>query len=96
MSQAPPEAGRGHEAGAYAIRLRGHLDSRWASRLEVSSLRHDGDGTTTLIVRVVDQAALHGVLHKIRDLGLPLISAVPADPVDPHAGAPSEQEGEIT
>ena len=86
MSQAPSGAGSGREAGFYEIRLRGHLGPRWANRLEVSSLSRESDGTTALRVAVVDQAALHGLLHKIRDLGLPLISVVPAERVDtPHA-----------
>jgi hypothetical protein len=82
MNQTPSGAGSGREVGLYEIRLRGHLDQRWATRLEVSSLSHESDGTTVLRVTVVDQAALHGLLHKIRDLGLPLISVVPADRVD--------------
>jgi hypothetical protein len=91
MSQAPSGAGSGREAGFYEIRLRGHLGPRWANRLEVSSLCHESDGTTALRVTADDQAALHGLLHKIRDLGLPLISVVPAErvdtthaPIDPH------------
>jgi hypothetical protein len=91
MSQKASGAGSQQEVGFYEIRLRGHLGPRWASRLEVSSLSHDSDGTTALRVTVVDQAALHGLLHKIRDLGLPLISVVPAEqadttraPIDPH------------
>ena len=82
MSQTPSGAGSGREAGFYEIRLRGHLGPRWANRLEVSSLSPDSDGTTALRVTVVDQAALHGLLHKIRDLGLPLISVVPAEQAD--------------
>jgi hypothetical protein len=81
MSQAPSGAGSGREAGFYEIRLRGLLGPRWANRLEVSSLSHESDGTTALRVTAGDQAALHGLLHKIRDLGLPLISVVPAEPV---------------
>ena len=91
MSQAPSGAGSGREAGFYEIRLRGHLGPRWANRLEIARLSYDSDGTTALRVTVVDQAALHGLLHKIRDLGLPLISVVPAEqadtthaPIDPH------------
>jgi hypothetical protein len=77
MSQTPSGVGSGREVGLYEIRLRGHLGPRWATRLEVSSLSHESDGTTALRAAVVDQAALHGLLHKIRDLGLPLISVVP-------------------
>jgi hypothetical protein len=88
MSQISSGAGSGRDVGVYEIRLRGHLGPRWATRLDVSNLSHESDGTTALRVTVVDQAALHGLLHKIRDLGLPLISVRPADRVD-TAHAPS-------
>ena len=58
----------------YEIRLRGHLDPRWAVSLDVPALRHESDGTTTLRTLAVDQAALHGLLQRIRDLGVSLIS----------------------
>jgi hypothetical protein len=80
----PTRSGPGgeREVGFYEIRLRGHLGQRWATRLDVVSLSHESDGTTALRTAVVDQAALHGLLHKIRDLGLPLISVVPVERVD--------------
>ena len=65
-----------HEPGLYEIRLKGQLDERWAERFEGLSLSHDGDGTTILFGQVVDQAALYGLLRKVRDLGLPLLSVV--------------------
>jgi len=90
MSQTLSGVGSERVAGFYEVRLRGHLGPRWANWLEVSSLSHECDGTTALRVTLVDQAALHGLLHKIRDLGLPLISVVPADRVDTtHASHPS-------
>ena len=58
----------------YAIRLNGHLDQRWADWFDGLSFTHDSDGTTLLAGPLADQAALHGVLNKIRDLGLPIIS----------------------
>lgn len=61
---------------SYEIRLRGHLDARWAARLNVPSLTHDGDGTTILAGIAMDQAALHGLLQRLRDLGLPLVSVI--------------------
>jgi hypothetical protein len=60
--------------GRYAIRIKGHLDQRWADWFDGLSFTHDGDGTTLLAGPLADQAALHGVLNKIRDLGLPIIS----------------------
>jgi hypothetical protein len=95
MSQTPSGVGGGPEVGFYEIRLQGHLDQRWETRLEVSSLSHESDGTTALLAPAVDQSALHGLLHKIRDLGLPLISVVPADRVDP-THAPSILTGHET
>ncbi len=69
-----------HEPGRYEIRLKGHLDTRWADRFEDMSFTHESDGTTILSGPVVDQAALHGLLRKVRDLGLPLVSVVQVDP----------------
>ncbi len=67
------------KAGLYEIRIKGHLDPRWADRFEGLRFRHEGDGTTILTGPVVDQAALHGLLRKVRDLGLPLVSVVQVD-----------------
>jgi hypothetical protein len=58
----------------YRIRVSGHLDNRWSGCLGGFSVQRQGDGTTVLVGSVVDQAALHGVLASIRDLGLPLLS----------------------
>ena len=65
-----------HEGGGenYEIRLKGHLEARWADWFDGLTLTHESDGTTVLSGSVVDQAALHGLLAKIRDLGLPLIA----------------------
>ncbi len=62
------------EAGRYEIRLKGHLNARWAERFEGLSLSHASDGTTILSGPVVDQAALYGLLRTVRDLALPLLS----------------------
>jgi len=58
----------------YVIRLQGHLDDSWADWFDGLTFTRAGDGTTTLTGEILDQAALHGVLKKIRDLGLPLLS----------------------
>jgi hypothetical protein len=62
------------EARRYEIRIKGHLDTRWAAWFEGMNLTHAGDGTTALNGMVADQAALHGLLQTLRDLGVPLIS----------------------
>ena len=69
-----------HEPGRYEIRIKGHLDNRWADQFENMSFIHESDGTTILSGPVVDQAALYGLLRKVRDLGLPLVSVIQVDP----------------
>jgi len=65
----------------YEIRLDGHLGTRWAAWLDGLAISCESDGTTVLRGSVVDQAALHGLLQKLRDVGIPLISLtqVPSD-----------------
>lgn len=58
----------------YEIKIKGHLDDCWADWFEGLTFSHESDGTTTLHGPLTDQAALHGVLNGIRDLGLSLIS----------------------
>ena len=60
--------------GRYEIRVKGHLDARWVAWFDGMTLTPDGDGTTLIHGPVVDQAALHGLLGKVRDVGLPLVS----------------------
>jgi len=74
---------RHDEPTLYEIRIKGHLDDRWAEWFDGLSLTHDGDGTTILFGPVVDQAALHGVLRKVRDLALPLVSVIRVDREQP-------------
>lgn len=69
-----------HKPDRYEIRLKGHLDARWAAWFDGLSLSHETDGTTILQGPVIDQAALHGVLRKVRDIGLPLISVIRVEP----------------
>ncbi len=58
----------------YRIRVSGHLDERWSEWFGGLAIHHRADGTSVLVGPVVDQAALHGVIIRIRDLGLPLLS----------------------
>ena len=67
----------------YDIRVRGHLDPRWGAWFDGLSLTRHGDGTTVLHGPVADQSALHGVLQRLRDLGVPLVSVLAAPPGEP-------------
>jgi hypothetical protein len=69
-----------HEPGRYEIRVAGHLDARWAAWFDGLRLRRDDDGTTVIHGPIADQAALHGVLGKVRDTGLPLVSVTCVEP----------------
>ncbi len=80
MSETHASTEHHHEPGLYEIRIVGHLDSRWADRFEGLSFTHESDGTTILHGPVVDQAALHGLLRRVRDLGLPLVSVTRVEP----------------
>ena len=67
------------ESGLYEIRIKGHLDKRWADWFEGLTITLEDDGNTLLTGPVVDQAALHGLLKKVRDLGMPLVSVSPVE-----------------
>jgi hypothetical protein len=67
------------EPGWYEIRLQGRLDERWAAWFDGMTIEPAPDGVTVLRGLIVDQAALHGVLARLRDLGVPLISVKPTN-----------------
>lgn len=69
-----PPAHGGAEPGRYEIRLEGQLDQRWSDWFEGFTLTSESNGTTTLSGPELDQAALHGLLRRVGDLGLTLIS----------------------
>jgi hypothetical protein len=69
-----------YEPGIYEIRIKGHLDDKWAAEFEGLTITLVEDGDTLLTGPVIDQAALHGLLKKVRDLGLPLVSVSPVEP----------------
>jgi hypothetical protein len=68
------------ESGLYEIRLKGHLDDRWSDWFGGLTITLEEDGDTLLTGPVVDQAALYGLLKKVRDLGMPLVSVSPIEP----------------
>jgi hypothetical protein len=65
---------------AYQIRLKGQLDSEWIEWFGGLSITQEDNGTTLLSGLAIDQAALHGLLKKVRDLGLTLLSINPIEP----------------
>ncbi len=77
------------EPGDYELRIGGHLDDHWAAWFGDLTFTREPDGTTTLRGRVADQSALHGILMKIRDLGIILLSVRAIDALGADAAAPS-------
>jgi len=69
-----------YEPGHYEIRIKGHLDDRWAAWFGGLTITLEDNGHTLLTGPVVDQAALHGLLKKVRDLGMPLLSVIRVKP----------------
>ncbi len=80
MSNNPEPTTDPGQPAIYQIRLKGHLGSQWTDWFEGLSITLEEDGDTLLTGPVADQAALHGLLKKVRDLGIPLISVVPGEP----------------
>lgn len=74
MNKTPASTEDHHEPGHYEIRIKGHLNDLWAERFDGLTITLEDNGETLLTGPVVDQAALHGLLRKVRDLGMPLIS----------------------
>ena len=80
MSETDASTEDHYEPGFYEIRLKGHLADRWVGWFGGLSITLEEDGDTLLTGPVVDQAALHGLLRKVRDLGMPLISVIRVEP----------------
>ena len=79
----PNTLNRNNDAGQpvfYQIRITGHLDREWADWFEGLTITLEDSGDTVLTGMVVDQAALHGLLRKVRDLGMPLVSVNRIEP----------------
>jgi hypothetical protein len=93
MSTTQADSEDHHEPELYEIRLKGHLDDRWADWFDGLTITREDNGNTRLTGAVVDQAALHGLLSKVRDLGLPLIAVIQVDPKpasEPRANADTD------
>jgi hypothetical protein len=77
-----------NEAGHYEIRLKGHLDDRWTDWFGDVVITLEDSGATLITCPVIDQSALHGLLKRVRDLGIPLLSV---SFVSPNQGRPQEE-----
>jgi len=76
----------------YQIRLKGHLGSQWTDWFEGLTITLEEDGNTLLTGPVVDQAALHGLLKKVRDLGMPLVSVIEVQFNENHPYRPKKEK----
>ena len=85
MRGRPPEE---RESRRYEIRVHGHLGRRWDEWFDGLTVSSEADGTTLIHGVVADQAALHGLLRKVNDIGLPLISVTAAERSDDTATQP--------
>ena len=79
----------GRDPGCYRIRIQGRLDPRWSTWFDGMSVTRDDDGTTVLRGRVGDQSALHGLIQRVRDLGLVLLEVTHEAPEAPPAMRPA-------
>ena len=80
MSETPASIKADPEPELYEIRLKGHLDDHWAGWFEGLTITLEENGSTLLSGPLADQAALHGILKKVRDLGLTLLSVNSVEP----------------
>ena len=84
--QAPLPEGSLFGSGWFEIRVRDHVDLEWSDHFAGMEITHEGEGVTVLAGLIADQAALHGLLARIRDLGLPLLSLQRRGDRDPSVG----------
>jgi len=76
----------------YKIRIKGQLDSQWTDWFGGLTITMEEDGTTLLTGPVIDQAALHGLLKKVRDLGMPLVSVCPVLSQEDHSNSSKKEK----
>jgi hypothetical protein len=80
MTERPNPAPHPDAPGRYEVRVTGRLDAHWAAWFDGLTVHQDADGTTVIGGQLADQSALHGLLQRVRDLGLPLISVTRVEP----------------
>jgi hypothetical protein len=87
-----PSASPTHDHDRYEIRVKGHLEPRWIAWFDGMTLTTEAGGITCIHGPVADQAALHGLLQKLRDIGLPLISVIHTDQPDEATSRPTTSQ----
>lgn len=96
MTGKKPVDERQPQQSIYEIRIHGHLDARWTDWFDGLTITLEANGDTLLTGLLVDQAALYGLLKKVRDLGLPLVSVNRVEPgptaAFPHRGSPAANQ----
>lgn len=94
MSDKPRSDNKQNQPPCYEIRIRGQLDSQWEDWFEEMTITMEEDGNTLISGPVIDQAALHGLLKRVRDLGMPLISVCPVSSQEARSSSSKEGENE--
>ena len=87
MSETPASTEEYDEPGLYEIRIKGHLADQWADWFGGLTIAREDNGDTLLTGSVVDQAARHGLIRKVRDLGMPLLGVRRVEPGQAQAPA---------
>ena len=94
MSNTPTPRPESLQPPIYQIRIKNHLDSHWTDWFNGMAITLEEDGVTVLTGPVADQAALHGLLKKVRDLGMPLVSVVQIQVLDSHQNDSKKEKNE--
>ena len=96
MTERPTPGPDRSESGRYEVRLTGHLDAHWTAWFDGLTVSYENDGTTVIGGELVDQAALHGLIQRVRDLGLPLVSVMKVDSDQSGVTTPTAQSAHPT
>jgi hypothetical protein len=95
-SYVPGVKERASDSGRYEIRVQGLLHPRWSAWFDGVTVTHESNGTTLIRGDAVDQAALHGLLRKLADLGLPLLAVTHLGPDTPTTPSPTTTRSTTT